>query len=360
MRIAERIRSQKAAIATRWEEALTRQLPRLSALERSVRIDHLPELLDGLAAWIDGDEPRAVAAFDQLAKGHALQRLSFAIDLDTLTLEYQILRSIVLREMLAIEDAADVRADLIKLNEGMDHAVLQAVRRYVSARDELRERFIGILGHDLRAPLQVVQLALARLNDTCAADPSAHKAVERGQRAVGRMDRMISDVLDFARTHLGQGIPSRPTANDMGEICRAVVDERRAAHPDRRIVVTTRGDLRGFWDRDRVAQAITNLIENAIQHGHDPIELSAVDDDRRIVTEVINPGPPIAPELLARMFEPFRRGELHGKGLGLGLYIVNAIALAHGALCDVISEPGRTRFQITWPRALPEEIPGRP
>jgi signal transduction histidine kinase len=360
MRIPERLRSQKAAIGTTWETALAAQLPRLSVLERAVLIDHLPEFLDGLASWVEGNEPHATDAFDQLAKGHALQRLSFGVDLDTLTLEYQILRSLILRDMLAIDGGADIRAELVKLNEGMDHAVLQAVRRYVAARDELRERFIGILGHDLRAPLQVVQLALSRLADACTKDAGAAKAVERGQRAIARMDRMISDVLDFARTHLGQGIPSRPTANDMGEICRAVVDERRAAHPDRRITVITRGDLRGFWDRDRVAQAITNLIENAIEHGHDPIELTVIDDDKRVVTEVVNPGPPIPRDVLGRLFEPFRRGEAHGKGLGLGLYIVSAIALAHGAMCDAISEPGRTRFQITWPRSRPEETPGRP
>ncbi|HTJ43788.1 MAG TPA: HAMP domain-containing sensor histidine kinase [Kofleriaceae bacterium] len=357
MRVSDRIRAQKAAIGASWEEAVRRHVPSLGGLDRAMLIDHLPELLDGLAAWVDGDRPRAYTAFEALVVGHALQRLGHGIDLGSLTIEYQVLRTVLLRSMLELDATEEVRTDLIRLNEGLDEAVLKAVRRYVAAREELRERFIGILGHDLRAPLQVVSLALARMRE--GADDAAAKTLDRGQRAVERMDRMIKDVLDFARTQLGQGLPARPTANDMGAICRAAVDESRGAHPGRRIVVTTRGDLRGFWDHDRVAQALTNLIANAIAHGEDPIDVRAIDQGAHVVTEVENPGPPIPEEVRAHLFEPFRRGPTQGEGLGLGLYIVGAIALTHGAICDVIAD-GTTNFRITWPRVKPEVIPGRP
>ena len=352
MRVSERIRALTPTIAATWAETLRRHVPALGWLDRPTLIDDLPAILDALACWVDGDRPRAQTAFEALADGHARQRMWHGIDLGALTVEYQVLRALLLRSMLELEPTPDVRQDLIRMNEAMDEAVLQAVRRYVRAREDLRERFIGILGRDLRAPLQTVGLAFGRLHEE-AADPAIAKVVDRGRRAVAHMDHMIKDLLDFARTQLGQGLPVRPTATDLGAICRAAVDDVRAEHPERRIVVTTRGDLRGFWDRDRVAQAIASLIANAIEHGGDPIDVCVLDDGPRVITEVKNPGPPIPDDVRAHLFEPFQRTP-SSTGLGLGIYLVGAIARVHGAACDVESTAHTTTFRITWPRAQPQ------
>jgi signal transduction histidine kinase len=123
------------------------------------------------------------------------------------------------------------------------------------------------------------------------------------------------------------------------------------AHPDRSINVETIGDLRGVFDRDRVHQAITNLLINAVHHGTGPIELRAYRDREAVITEIVNHGEPIAGDALRRLFDPFSRGDTADPrgGLGLGLYIVHQIAAAHGGTCEVSSSSAATRFAIRWP-----------
>ena len=353
--VSEYIRSQPAKIADLWEAEVRRDLPALRAMSRPVLIDHMFEFLDGLADWIDGRTEVAEVAFSHLAEGHALQRLGYGVGLETLTREYSKLRVVLLRELLALPPTDEVREEMMRLHEGMDRAINEAMHRYATRREEVRERFVAILGHDLRDPLSTVVISANML----AANPSLkseHRVVaSRIVRACDRMQRMISDVLDFARGHLGNGIPANPTLNDMGEICRAAADEIVGANPQREVVVEVDGDLRGAFDRDRVHQAITNLLANAVHHGEGRIEVHAyeTDDHHAIVTEVTSHGDIIPDELRERLFDPFAQGDIAGPrhGLGLGLFIVQQIALAHGGLCEVESTEAGTTFSIRWPRA---------
>lgn len=354
------LREGKEHIAAAWETVVRRELPQLGRLDRAELFDHLPEVLDALADWVDGDEVRGSRAFSALAHGHALQRLGFGIDLDVLTLEYQHLRTTLLEAAGDIAPTAALFADLVRLNAGLDLAIHAGLKRHSLQRDQLRERFIGILGHDLRGPLQVMQLALNALVHHEALEPALVKVAARGLKSVGRMERMIADVLDFARSHLGEGMPARPTDEDLGEICRSATEELQAAFPGREISVRCDGNLRGRWDRDRTLQAIGNLGANAVAHGADPIVLHAYEQDsRHVVLDVSNGGAPITDAARAHLFDPFRRGTERSTGLGLGLYIVKQIVLAHGGLIDVLSDDTGTTFRVTWPRSQPADIAER-
>jgi signal transduction histidine kinase len=249
------------------------------------------------------------------------------------------------------------------LNEGLDRAVTLSIRRYSEERDNLRDRFIGILGHDLRTPLQSISMATHLLRGSKNLAEEDRKAANTVARAVTRMDRLIADVLDFARGHLGAGIPIVPNACDMGAVCRVVVEEARTGCPERSIEVSTRGDLQGTWDESRVHQALGNLVRNAIEHGQDPITVSAweADDHEAVFTRVVSHGPAIPDERLRTLFGAFSHVKQdHRSGLGLGLYIVAQIARAHGATCEVASSDRETAFTIRWARAPRAETPGRP
>jgi signal transduction histidine kinase len=353
--VSDFIRSQQARIADLWEVEVRRDLPALRTLSRPVLRDHMHEFLDGLADWIDGRTEIAEVAFSHLAEGHALQRLGYGVGLETLTREYSKLRVVLLRELLALPPTDDLREDMVRLHEGMDRAINEAMHRYATRREEVRERFVAILGHDLRDPLSTVIISANMLAANPSLKPEHRVVASRIVRACDRMQRMINDVLDFARGHLGNGIPANPTLNDMGEICRAAADEIGAGNPQREIVVDVQGDLRGAFDRDRVHQALTNLLSNAVQHGEGKIEVRAfeTDDHRAIVTEVTSHGEVIPDDLRARLFDPFAHADVAGphRGLGLGLFIVQQIALAHGGICEVQSTEAGTTFSIRWPRA---------
>jgi signal transduction histidine kinase len=359
--VADYVRTNKQAIANQWERDVSINLKPLARLSRPALLDHLPEVLDALCAWIESTPREHDRHFDALADGHALQRLGFGIELDVLTREYSYLRSVLQNQLMAVHSTPQVRLDLIRLDEGLDLAIFEAVRRYVQRRDQIRDRFIGILGHDLRNPLSTIVAAVHVLQK--AGDMAAReaKSLEVIARATQRMSRMVNDVLDFARGHLGGGIPTKLVKGDMGEICRAAADEIQTAHPSRVIDLRAEGDLSGTFDRDRLLQSFGNLLSNAIQHGEDPIEMlvSEASDHRAIVTSVINRGPAIPQAVLSNLFDPFVAASTNHAGLGLGLYIVAEIARAHGATYDVSSSQRETRFVIRWPRTPRSEMPER-
>ena len=217
------------------------------------------------------------------------------------------------------------------------------------------ERFSALLAHVLRNPLSAI-LASATLLQRRSADPQVHEAVARISSSGKHMGRLIEDMLDAARARLAGGIVVKREAADLRALVERVVREHQSAAEGRLIEAVYEGDCTGDWDAERIAQVASNLIGNALKHGHasGPIEVRV--DGRRpadVVLTVSNRGS-IAPEALNHLFDPFRGGPRppgRREGLGLGLYIVSQIAKAHGGAVDV--ETGyddRTAFRVRMPR----------
>jgi signal transduction histidine kinase len=226
--------------------------------------------------------------------------------------------------------------------------------------EQAREQFIGILGHDLRNPLNAILMGVELLGDL----PESHASVvARVARSAHRIEAMIRDLLDFARGRLAGGIPVEPRPCDLQALCEEVVEEMQQAHPDRAIRFEAAGDLRGEWDPDRVEQVVSNLIGNAVTHGTGPVRVTGRDEGDEVVTTVHNQGPAIPTAALPILFEPFtrpvqERPGARSKGLGLGLYIASEIVQAHGATISVASKEGQgTTFTIRWPRSVPRPRP---
>jgi PAS domain S-box-containing protein len=231
----------------------------------------------------------------------------------------------------------------------------------VSAALEFRERFVAVLGHDLRNPLSAIDMAegVLRQRAANADDHSTLRVLDRLKSSSSRMSRMIEQVLDLTRSRLAGGLPMNPGAVDLRDILTGIVDELRMAHPSRSI------DLRcppvhGTWDRDRLEQVFSNLIVNAVHYGvaEKPVTVRArLVDDGTVLVDVHNEGDPIPEDLRAELFNPFRRGNRDGRspktaGLGLGLYISREIVVAHGGRLDVeSSHSGGTTFQVMLPGA---------
>jgi two-component system sensor histidine kinase/response regulator len=235
----------------------------------------------------------------------------------------------------------------------------QQLQRELSERTEtlrLNEMFAAVLGHDLRTPLAAV-LASARLLQEAPSEDAVRRAAARILSSGGRMGRMIDDMLDLARARLAGGLAVRPDAADLGGLVQRVLPELQGTAPERLIELRERGDLRGRWDADRLAQVVSNLVGNAIEHGQPETSISVDLDGSgpdEVRVSVANAGA-IAPELLPRVFDPFRReARPNGRteGLGLGLYIAQQIVQAHGGTITAESGDGRTAFSITLPREV--------
>ena len=244
---------------------------------------------------------------------------------------------------------------LVRLHHETAHQTTLLVDREQQLRGaaRFREEFIGVIGHDLRNPLSAIRtgarllLKRARLHDGDVA------VVERLAASADRMSRMIDELMDFARGRLGGGIPLRRTYVDLHALCADVVEEAQTAH-GRPVTLQTSGDPRGHWDGDRLAQLLSNLVGNALQHSPagSTVRVAVREEREHAVVEVHNSGPAIPSDQLEHMFEPFRRGSTASSGgLGLGLYIVNRIVEAHGGRITVTStDGGGTTFVVHLPR----------
>ena len=215
----------------------------------------------------------------------------------------------------------------------------------------LHETFTAVLGHDLRGPLSAMMMAaevLARRPDESVSAVGA-----RMLRSGRWMGRMVEDLLDLARTRVGDGMPVVPARFDLGALAERVVQERTSTAADKTVDLSRRGDLVGDWDEDRMTQVLSNLVGNALHHGTDPVTL-LIDGDApdRVRLRMANGGD-IPPDMLAHIFDPFRSGRARAsrtEGLGLGLYIVQQIVWAHGGALRVESGKGCTVFHVDLPR----------
>jgi signal transduction histidine kinase len=249
---------------------------------------------------------------------------------------------------------------LVLFSINRDIARREALESALREQAVLQQRFIAILGHDLRNPLNAVLMAAERLKQAEVSERWA-KSVEYVISGAGRMTRLIDQLLDLARTRQSGGIPVRPQpGTDLGYIVQAAVDELCAANPRTEIVVSRQDTILGAWDADRLAQVVSNLVGNATVHGAGRVEVRVkrVGDDA--VLEVHNGGPPIPAHMVPRMFEAFQRlaaddATARPGGLGLGLFIADRIVAAHGGRIAVRSnEEDGTTFAVTIPAWPPE------
>ncbi|WP_434382783.1 ATP-binding protein [Melittangium boletus] len=222
---------------------------------------------------------------------------------------------------------------------------------------EFRERFLGVVSHDLRNPLNAILLSANGLLRADGLPPTHTRLARRIVTSAERMGRMIGELLDFTRGRLGGGIPIQPRACNLRVLCQQVLEELESSHPGRELRLAAEGQFQGEWDPDRLAQLLGNLGKNALDYSPpgSPVDVSLHDEGGRVRVEVHNGGPPIPPEMLSGIFEPFRRavpGDANpSSGLGLGLFIVERIAQAHGGEIRVRSsaEAGTT-FTLCLPR----------
>jgi signal transduction histidine kinase len=217
-----------------------------------------------------------------------------------------------------------------------------------SAELAAKDRQLAILAHDLGNPLTAV-LAAASLLPRASADPRVRTLAERVMRAGKRMDNMVKDLLEYARVGAGT-MPISPAAVDMRALCDQLVDELGLADAEQKVEVTNVGDTRGEWDPDRIMQALSNLVGNAAKYGEGKAAIHVQRTGHEIEVAVHNDGPAIPVEVLPKIFEPFERGGQEGTGLGLGLYIVRQIALAHsGEVAVASSNRTGTTFTLRLP-----------
>ena len=382
MRLAEVIRGHHEAILVEWECFARTLRPAAQGMSKAGLRDHADEILTAIVADMDslqsaaekcakskgnkvrrhpanGKDVRSEAHLGSLGQLHALLRIENGFTLSQVVAEYRALRASVFRLWgRGHPDASGVS----RFNEAIDEALAEAVNRFTEKTDQYRDQLIGIVSHDLRNPLGGILMGSAVLSGAEGLEDKNAKIAARIQNSAMRMVRIVGDLLDLTRTRLGSQIPIVRGPSDVGPICQMVISELEGSHPSAVIRYTSRGDLRGEWDSDRLAQVLSNLVGNAIQHGdtEKPITIDARGEGTEVVVAVHNAGPPIPVNVLSDMFEPMVRHVENparaSTGLGLGLYIAKEVVTAHGGRLDVVSTDAEgTTFTLHLPRRARRE-----
>lgn len=251
----------------------------------------------------------------------------------------------------------DATQDEWLLSSLADQAAVALERARLGEIAVFREQLMGVVGHDLRNPLNTIQMAAYVLLQREGLGEIETELVRKITRSTSQAERLIEQLLDLTRSRLGGGIPIDPSRFDMNDVCRQVVGETELTHPDRPMQVDVRGDLKGVWDRDRMYQLLANLLRNAVQHGEpkSAIVVRIEGGEDEVVIDIFNRGEPIPPAALPYIFDAFRRGRdeprFQTHGLGLGLFIAQEIARSHGGLITATSsESEGTTFRVRLPR----------
>jgi signal transduction histidine kinase len=371
MRLADFILRDMEAILVQWEVFAATLLPAAADMQSLALRDHAQAILEAVAKDLrtsqtreaqaeksKGRAPKLIDATETAAQTHALLRARGGFNINQMAAEYRALRASVLRLWMdeCQPDAPNLN-DIIRFNEAIDQAIAESVGFFSAHVEQARNLLLGMLGHDMRSPLQTIQMTasyLAALN----AGEKVSEAASRLIRSGARMHALLDDMLDFNRTNLGLGINIAPIHVDLASLLADELNQLRAAHPDRQIDIEVVGDAQGFWDGRRLQQLLGNLVLNALKYGASdaPVRVLLAGKEAELSFEVRNSGPAIEPMALKQIFEPLKRGPNHdsehdaGSSLGLGLYIAREIAKAHGGDIEARSDETETVFAVHLPR----------
>jgi signal transduction histidine kinase len=376
------IRTNLEPILIEWE-VFARALPGTEPMDIVALRDHAREMLQVIASDLETPQTRleqsdkaqgrsdagdrrvpAPLPSPTPAQEHGSGRADSGFSISQMVAEFRALRASVIhlwttqREQTTVADLQD----MIRFNEGIDQAIAESITTYTRDVTATRDRFLAILGHDLRTPLGAIITASSFMREVPPPLVEPHLGmVGRIEQSARRMNEMVTDLLDFTRTRFGDSIPVVAADMDLEAVIGDVASEVRASNPSVDLQVATEGDLRGHWDRARLAQALINLLSNAVHHGDAtrPITLHATRTDEEILILVHNEGKAIPAEEMDRLFDPMKesgRGNVEDRQhLGLGLYIVDQVVRSHAGAIEVQSSVADgTTFTMRLPTNAPK------
>jgi sigma-B regulation protein RsbU (phosphoserine phosphatase) len=217
---------------------------------------------------------------------------------------------------------------------------------------------MGIVGHDLRNPLAAIRMTAQLLGKPDEMTPDRRMVLsKRILTSSIRMDAIVKSLLDYARARAGALVRLEREPVDLAVLATRGVEEQTTNVTGRSIEVRRVGGLDGEWDPARVEQIIGQLTSNALRHGTDGVSLLTLDGSMpdRVQIQLRNEGPPIPESALPYIFDPFRIGPrppgTPRRSIGLGLFVVKALAEAHGGSVSVESSAATgTQFTVSLPR----------
>lgn len=367
MKLADFIeRNRDAVVEESVEYAAT--LSPLEGLGVEVLRDHIPLILDAVVLDLRTPQNRAQSRVKSRGEGalrdrqqetaahiHGNLRAQVGLSIEQLVAEYRALRASVLRRWVEGGGlSVDALAESIRFNEAIDQAVAESVAHFSEEVERRRQIFLGVLGHDLRGPLNAIVLT-SELISQLASDARVSEHSTRLIVSGRRMSALLDDLLEYNKRAIGAGIVISPSPVDLAKACQEELEILQAALPNTRLVFDVQGATEGDFDASRIREALANLVSNATHHGslEAPVRIDLHGTDRHMSLTVENQLKEGTPEFREAMFEPFVRAPDTGREsehLGLGLFTVREIVRAHGGDVRAHTKDGCVSFTLKLPK----------
>ncbi|MFK3772251.1 ATP-binding protein [Pseudomonas sp. NPDC089406] len=238
---------------------------------------------------------------------------------------------------------------------------LQVARGELERAVRMRDDFMSIVSHEVRTPLnglileaQLRRMHLNRGNLAAFSEDKLKAMVERDERQINSLIRLVEDMLDVSRIRTGK-LSIRPKAFDLVALVNGLVENfaAQADALDTYIELEHCQALQGEWDEFRIEQVLANLLSNALRYGErKPVQVRVFEEGAMACVQVQDAGIGIDSQNQRRIFQQFERvaAQQASGGLGLGLYISEQIVLAHGGRIEVHSAAGQgATFSVYLP-----------
>jgi phosphoserine phosphatase RsbU/P len=317
----------------------------IPGLERARTLDDLPSVV-AVQDTAGNPVPVDQMPISSALRGETVRAIELAVVPQDGSTRYVRVSAVPLR------DARDQVVSAVVAFDDVTNDHVAAAERAAAA--EFQHYVLGIVSHDLRTPIQTVSMGVDAIRIHAADNPKAMQVASLMDSTTRRMKGIIEQLLDVTRARLGGGIPVQPAETDLDNVVSTVLQELSLAYPTAKIEPKL-SPVRGLWDPDRLAQVVSNLVGNAIQHGASaaPVYVETDRDGEQALLRVTNHNKdlPLDDEKIATIFRPFagRQRTSASQGLGLGLYITNEILRAHHGAISVTSDPSTTTFVVRLP-----------
>ncbi len=361
--LAALIQRDREALLSRWRGQV-RELPSAKNLDVPTLNDHLPNLLDELAAALRAPSEQTIPEVlrEGSSPAHGLQRVHDAFDIEEVVAEYNILRG-------CIHDLATGNGLILQgkpfhiINQILDGAIGLAVQTFATQQalnvQRRRDEYLAFVAHDLRTPLNAISLSARVLEMTLpgrGTGPEAGQMLNALRRNVLQLEGLVSKILEEnANLQTETGVKMQRRSFDLWPLVEALIHDLHpvAGTNSTRLINAIPDDLVVSGDASLLRRVFQNLIANAIKYtprGAVTIGARGLGDDGAVECWVSDDGAGIPGDLIEKVFDKGETDAEAAGGMGLGLAIVKTFTEAHGGKVTVESEEGvGSTFRFTLP-----------
>ena len=363
MGIAEFIEQNHDELLARWEEEVRREVPSARDLESLALRDHLPHIMQDILqalGELGGSEQTRVATKGGAADTHSVQHgrhraSTDGYSTDQILHEYLILRYIIADSVFEANlwDHHSVEA----ITRVLERGSISAVSAFVKSMEEVQQRLLGTLAHDIRTPLSTARTAMTLLKDEAKDSDSSDELKEMALHGVDRALEMLGGLLDSIVAEAGDGIMLTFEEADFAQEILSACKEARRIYASDVVDYCPDEPLSGIFDPAALRRIFENLMSNAVRHGErsSPVRVRLQSKGDHVSLSVNNRGKPIPEDRREEIFEflsSTNEDESGGPfGWGIGLSYVKLAVEGHKGRVWVESDPSEgTTFFVEIPR----------